>query len=87
MDTILFSLLILRGLCDSHGRVWRCHPNQLYVVEVTLPKRDTVLERESKTLSFLDLLPSVKCLSPLKVKEYEEDYAMSREERLNSIAM
>ena len=39
MDTILFSLLILRGLADSQGRVWRCHPNQLYAVEVTLPEK------------------------------------------------
>ena len=37
MDSILFSLLILRGLNDSQGRTWRCHPCQMYVVEVTLP--------------------------------------------------
>ncbi len=38
VDTILFSLLILSGLTDSQGRVWRCHPTQLYAVEVTLPE-------------------------------------------------
>lgn len=76
VDTILFSLLILRGLCDSQGRVWRCHPNQLYAVEVTLPNRDNVSEREknyfpeSRTLSLLNLLPSVVCLSPGKAKDY-----------------
>ena len=36
VDTILFCLLILRGLGDSQGRVWRCHPTQLYAIEVTL---------------------------------------------------
>ena len=36
VDTILFSLLILRGLCDSQGNVWRCHSNQLYLIEITL---------------------------------------------------
>ena len=38
VDTILFSLLIQRGLCDSQGRVWRNHSTQLYAIEVTLPE-------------------------------------------------
>ena len=38
VDTILFCLLVLRGLSDSQGRVWRFHPTQLYVVEITLPE-------------------------------------------------
>ena len=37
VDTLLFSLLVLRGLRDSRGRVWRCHCSQLYAVEVTIP--------------------------------------------------
>ena len=68
MDTILFSLLILRGLCDSQGRVWRCHPNQFYAVEVTLPTRnnpdDNILSPERQTVSLVDLMPSTMCLSP-----------------------
>ena len=70
VDTILFSLLILRGLCDSQGRVWRCHPDQLYAVEVTLPHRDNrKFFPESWTLSLLDLLPSVLCVSPGRTKD------------------
>ena len=38
VDTILFCLLVLRGLSDSQGRVWRCYPTQLYTIEVTLPE-------------------------------------------------
>ena len=38
VDTILFSLLILGGLTDSQGHVWRCHSGQLYAVELTLPE-------------------------------------------------
>ena len=38
VDTILFSLLILHGLSDSQGHIWRCHPTHLYAVEVTLPE-------------------------------------------------
>ena len=36
VDTILFSVLILRGLIDSHGHVWRCHPAEMYIVEATV---------------------------------------------------
>ena len=35
VDIILFSLLILRGLRDSQGNMWRCLTSQLYAVEVT----------------------------------------------------
>ena len=61
---MLFSLLILRGLSDNQGRVWRCHPNQLYAFEVTLPNMDTIPEPERdkkalQTLALLNLMPSV----------------------------
>ena len=39
VDTILFSLLILHGLTDSQGCVWRRHTSQLYAIEVTLEKK------------------------------------------------
>ena len=38
MDSILFSLLVLQAVCDSQGRIWRCHPAHLYAIEVTIPK-------------------------------------------------
>ncbi len=77
MDTILFSLLILRGLCDSQGRVWRCHPNQLYAVEVTLPRgetseQDVVFFPEGRTISLMQLMPSVSCPSPGIAFDYLE---------------
>ena len=43
VDCLLFSLLILNGLSDSRGRVWRCQSGQLYMVEVTIPE-NTVRE-------------------------------------------
>ena len=73
MDTILFSLLILGGLCDSKGRVWRCHPNQLYAIEITLPSMKHYSAQKDKesipdisTLAFLQLLPTVVCSSPTR---------------------
>jgi hypothetical protein len=35
LDTFLFRLLILGELSDSEGYIWRRHPNDLYVVEMT----------------------------------------------------
>lgn len=84
MDTILFSLLILRGLCDSQGRVWRCHPNQFYVVEATLPDRENLSEShkkllpESRILSLMKLLPSVSCPSPRKTLDHLEAEHLSK---------
>ena len=40
IDTILFSLLILHGLTDSQGCVWRRHMSQLYAIEVTLLEKN-----------------------------------------------
>ena len=40
IDDILFSVLILGGLSDASGRTWRCHPSQLYALEVTVPERE-----------------------------------------------
>ena len=76
MDTVLFSLTILCGLFDGQGRVWRCHPNQFYAIEVTLPNMDlSSLEdkasvRESRTLAFLELLPTISCISPSQTLNY-----------------
>ena len=76
VDTVLFSLLILRGLTDSQGRVWRCHHNQLYAVEVSFPNRDHIAERdkkfvpESQTMSLIKVMPSVSCPSPRKVLDH-----------------
>ena len=35
MDALLFSMLVLKGLVDGSGKVWRCFPQQLYLVEAT----------------------------------------------------
>ena len=64
VDTILFSLLIQGGLCDSQGRVWRNDPSQLYAVEVTLPEVYTrnltknLLKQQLNVLFFVEILRS-----------------------------
>lgn len=67
MDTVLFSLLILKSLKDKNGNVWRCLSSQLYMIEVTYCGNDSVkklqTEQES-TLSLLQLIPTIKCAGP-----------------------
>ncbi len=76
MDTILFSLLILRGLCDSQGRVWRCDPHQYYAIEVTLPLSEITRKPNSlptfsiRGCGLIELLPYVLCLSPREILKY-----------------
>jgi hypothetical protein len=63
-EDILFSLLVLGGLTNSLGMVWRCIPTQVYAVEITIPCADETVKRIP--MSFLELLPKVECLSPMQ---------------------
>jgi len=36
VDTILFNMLILGGLCDTQGRVWRRNASDMCAVEITI---------------------------------------------------
>jgi len=73
IDTVLFSLLVLKSLTNSKGNIWQCLPVQYYVVEVTYMdlklkgKGRQMKELLPSTMSLLKLLPTVNCLSPLKV--------------------
>ncbi|KAM6107493.1 LOW QUALITY PROTEIN: E3 ubiquitin-protein ligase rnf213-alpha-like, partial [Phoenicopterus ruber ruber] len=71
----LYRLLI--DLCILHiqspdGLVWKCKPSHLYLIEYlakgrgvsSTRKREMSVEMEEK---FLDLLPTVECVSPLRV--------------------
>ena len=37
IGSILFSMMILCGLQDSEGNIWRCKLKNLYLIEVTVP--------------------------------------------------
>ena len=75
IDTLLFSLLVLKSLTNSKGHIWQCLPVQYYVVEVTYldlklkGKGQKTKELLPSTMSLLELLPTVNCLSPLKVMQ------------------
>ena len=67
IDTVLFSLLILKSLKDKNGNVWRVVSSQMYMIEVTYCENDLVTNtkvQQENTLSLLQLLPSIKCVGP-----------------------
>ena len=70
VDTLLFSLLILKSLTDSKGQIWHCLPLQYYVIEVTYIDLKFKMQHQKilpSTMSLLEVLPTVDCASPLEV--------------------
>ena len=70
VDTLLFSLLILKSLTDSNGQIWHCLPLQYYVIEVTYLDLKAETQQQDifpSTMSLLEVLPTIKCVSPLEV--------------------
>ncbi|XP_072046321.1 E3 ubiquitin-protein ligase rnf213-alpha-like [Amphiura filiformis] len=80
LDHLLFNLLILKGLSDSHGQVWSCKPQDLYVVEITdfaLRNRNKNASRNLGSLPFYSILPCVTCRVPQEVLsacQWEEEH-------------
>jgi len=78
MDTVLFSLVVLRSIKDSNGNVWRKLPTQLYMLEVTvgqekLSKSST--DHDESIYHLLNLLPLTECSSPKLSLEKKSKYA------------
>jgi E3 ubiquitin-protein ligase RNF213 len=78
VDHFLFSLLCLGILQNSRGHVWRRSIDDLYLIEIMAPR---VLGQENRTVggevnnskplhSILSVLPTLICLSPLKVLNF-----------------
>ena len=42
IGSILFSMMVLRGVQDSEGNIWRCKLKNLYLIEVTVPDTGVV---------------------------------------------
>ena len=67
IDTVLFSLLILKSLKHKNGNVWRVTTSQLYMLEVTFNRGNQIkafVDQHESISSFLSLLPQVMCSSP-----------------------
>ena len=82
LDSFLFNLLVLGEISDSEGYVWRKRPNDLYVVEITIPLKhedvhvesasqiiiDTSTRKRTPHVRFIDLLPTILCKSPAEAQ-------------------
>ncbi|XP_075580950.1 E3 ubiquitin-protein ligase rnf213-alpha-like [Pelecanus crispus] len=68
---LLIGLCILRHIQSPDGLVWKCKPSHLYLIEYlakgkgvsSTRKQEVSIEMEEK---FLDLFPTVECVSPLR---------------------
>ena len=58
IESILFKLLILGGICKSNGELWYCRQRDYYVIEMTLTSVQTTSSQFSR------LFPNVQCVQP-----------------------
>ncbi|XP_070580815.1 E3 ubiquitin-protein ligase RNF213-like [Ptychodera flava] len=85
VDNFLFNMLVLGGISNIHGHIWRRNPWDLYVIEITsaaqLQKTDiqsTAEKKEAKvqrvsfgSQPFFTILPTVSCRSPRETRDLE----------------
>ncbi|XP_077863042.1 E3 ubiquitin-protein ligase rnf213-alpha-like [Saccoglossus kowalevskii] len=70
VNELLFNLIVLGGLTDKHGRVWRRHPFDLYVIEIlhSESNRKTIVDIDNKDAftnqPLYTVLPTIVCRSP-----------------------
>ena len=64
--SFLFKLLIMRTICDSSGRIYRCSKNNYYVIEANMSTLTPEL------MHFFELFPVWKCLGPNEVLRSEK---------------
>lgn len=79
VDWLLFKLLILGGLADNYGNIWKRVSKQICVIECTLTKLDIKdnawmhkqkLSKDSlpSSYAFMSYLPYTLCASPNEVR-------------------
>ncbi|TNN34870.1 E3 ubiquitin-protein ligase rnf213-beta [Liparis tanakae] len=69
LEELLFHLLVLGCLSDSHGVLWRRNAAHLIAVEVLRTDTPSANQPEEMKLGLLDILPTIHCRPPKEVKE------------------
>nr|XP_046232923.1 E3 ubiquitin-protein ligase rnf213-beta [Scatophagus argus]XP_046232924.1 E3 ubiquitin-protein ligase rnf213-beta [Scatophagus argus] len=69
LEELLFHLLILGCLSDSHGMLWRRNVAQLITVEVLRTYTSPQNQPKQVRLGLLDILPTIHCRPPKDVKQ------------------
>uniref|UniRef100_H3BBI9 RING-type E3 ubiquitin transferase n=1 Tax=Latimeria chalumnae TaxID=7897 RepID=H3BBI9_LATCH len=81
LPEFLFKLLFLHYLMDSQGRMWKCSPMHLYIIEILEGSGPVAGNQPRASLrvpkyNFRDIFPKIICRAPKKVLELE----MSRQD-------
>ncbi|XP_076008326.1 E3 ubiquitin-protein ligase rnf213-beta isoform X2 [Genypterus blacodes] len=69
LEEILFHLLVLSCLSDSHGMLWRRSGVQMITVEVLRPYTSPLNQSKQMKLGLLDILPTINCRPPEEVMQ------------------
>ncbi|XP_054454921.1 E3 ubiquitin-protein ligase rnf213-beta [Anoplopoma fimbria] len=69
LEELLFHLLVLGCLSDSHGMLWRRNVAHLITVEVLRTNKSSQNQPKEIKLGLLDILPTIHCRAPKEVKE------------------
>ncbi|KAF7645355.1 hypothetical protein LDENG_00206190 [Lucifuga dentata] len=69
LEELLFHLLVLSCLSDTHGTLWRRNVAHLITVEVLRPYTSPQNRSKQMKLGLLDILPTVHCRPPKEVKQ------------------
>ncbi|XP_060883843.1 E3 ubiquitin-protein ligase rnf213-beta [Labrus mixtus] len=72
LEELLFHLLVLGCLSDSHGMLWRRNVTHLITVEVLRTKASPQNQPKQARLGLLDILPTIHCRPPKEVKRLME---------------
>ncbi|KAF5886723.1 E3 ubiquitin-protein ligase, partial [Clarias magur] len=96
--TFLLQLFVLRCFHSSDGAIWRCNDSHIYLVEYT-KRKYRECDRHCSEISpqvedvFLEMLPTVKCLSPEETlrhleqkRSFDKDYQLMDDAEFRSEA-
>ncbi|KAK2820122.1 hypothetical protein Q5P01_023081 [Channa striata] len=67
LEELLFHLLVLGCVSDSHGMLWRRNVSHLITVEVLKSYAASQDQSKETRLGLLDILPTIHCRSPREV--------------------
>ncbi|GLD63194.1 E3 ubiquitin-protein ligase rnf213-beta-like protein [Lates japonicus] len=75
LEELLFHLLVLGCLSDSHGMLWRRNVTHLIAVEVLNTYKSPQNQPKEVRIGLLDILPTIHCRPPQEVKQLLDNRA------------
>uniref|UniRef100_A0A3P8VZZ7 RING-type E3 ubiquitin transferase n=1 Tax=Cynoglossus semilaevis TaxID=244447 RepID=A0A3P8VZZ7_CYNSE len=89
LHEFLFKLLVLGYLMDCEGKMWKCNPKHLYVVEILVPtvKANISLQGQTANNTFIYVFPNITCQPPkdvlmLEMKKQEDPSSVNADDPL-----